>query len=73
MAKGPLGQKRPAGAIGCAVMVAEIATREAQDTIKKLSGLTKSGQAWAVTRSLSLSSAERSVISYKAASARWRK
>jgi hypothetical protein len=71
MAKGPQGQKRPADAIGCAVMVAKIATGEIQDTIKAPSGKTKSGQAGATARAKSLSPEERAAISYKAASVRF--
>lgn len=71
MAKGPQGQKRPADAIGCAVMVAKIATGEIQDTIKKPSGRTKSGQAGAAARAAALTSEQRSEIARKAAEARW--
>jgi hypothetical protein len=71
MGKGPLGQKRPADAIGCAVMVAKIATGEIQDTIKKPSGRTKSGQAGAAARAKKLSPDERHAIASNAARARW--
>lgn len=71
MARGPQGQKRPADAIGCAVMVAKIATGEIRDTIKKPSGRTKSGQAGAAARAASLTAEERSDIARKAVEARW--
>lgn len=73
MAKGPQGQRRPADAIGCAVMVAKIATGEIQDAVKTPSGRTKSGKAGALARAASLSPEERTAISYKAASVRWGK
>lgn len=71
MAKGPQGQKRPADAIGCAVMVAKIATGEIQDNIKEPSNKTKSGLAGAAARANSLTAEQRSEIARKAAEARW--
>ena len=69
MPKGPKGQKRPADVIGCAVMVAKIATGEIEDkfpTAKRKGGL-KGGPA----RSKKLSAKKRSEIAKKAALARW--
>ena len=71
MAKGPQGQKRPADAIGCAVMVARIATGEIDDTVKKPSGRAKSGQAGAAARANALTAEQRSEIARKAAEVRW--
>jgi hypothetical protein len=55
MPKGPQGQKRPADVIGCAVMVAEIAT----------------GKTGAEARATKLTQEERSAIAIKAAARRW--
>ena len=71
MPKGPQGQKRPADAVGCAVMVAKIATGEIEDTRSEAPGRRKSGQAGGRARAQTLTSEERSKIAKKAASARW--
>ena len=47
MPTGPKGEKRPADMIGCATMVAQIATGEIQEVATKKSGRTRSGQAGA--------------------------
>ena len=70
MPKGPQGQKRPADVIGCAVMVAKIATGEIEETPKP-SGRVKSGQAGAKARAQKLTAKERHEIAKKAAAARW--
>ena len=70
MPKGPQGQKRPANAIGAAVMVAQIATGEVEDN--KKSGRVNSGKAGGAARSESLSSEQRSEIARKAAQKRWK-
>lgn len=69
MPKGPKGEKRPADAIGNAVMIARIATGEIEDNQK--SGRVKSGQAGAKARMQNLSSEQRSEIARKAAAKRW--
>jgi hypothetical protein len=69
MPKGPRGETRPADVIGAAVMVARIATGEAEDT--KRSGRVRSGVAGASARAKSLSAEKRSEIAKKAAKARW--
>lgn len=69
MPKGPNGEKRPADLIGAAVMVAKIATGEAEDNPK--SGRVKSGKAGGRARASSLTAEERSEIARKAAKARW--
>ena len=69
MPKGPNGQKRPADAIGCAVMVAKIATGECEDT--HTSGRKRSGLAGAKARNAALSAEKRSEIAKAAANARW--
>lgn len=72
MPKGPKGQKRPADAIGCAVMVARIATGEEEDTAYAVPNRAKSGRAGARARSDVLSAAERKDTARKAASERWK-
>ncbi|HHG90980.1 MAG TPA: RNA-binding protein [Devosia sp.] len=69
MPKGPQGQKRPADAIGAAVMVARIATGEIKDNQK--SGRVRSGKAGARARAAALTKEQRSEIARKAAEARW--
>ena len=69
MPKGPQGQKRPADAIGAAVMVARIATGEIKDNQK--SGRVRSGKAGAKARASNLTGEQRSEIARKAAEARW--
>lgn len=45
MLKGPNGQRRPADVVGCAVMVAKIATGEVGDELREPSGRVRSGRA----------------------------
>lgn len=73
MPKGPKGEKRPADAIGCAVMVARIATGEMEEELPAMSGRTRSGKAGGVARREALNEAERSAIAKGAANARWKK
>lgn len=69
---GPNGQKRPADAIGAAVLVGRIATDDEQDAAAECSGRRKSGIAGAKARRASLSEEERSEIAKRAAQARWK-
>ena len=71
MPKGPQGQKRPADVIGNAVLVAKIATGEAEETGYKQSAKAKSGRAGAKARAEKLTAEERSKIAKKAAAGRW--
>lgn len=73
MPKGPNGEKRPADAIGCAVMVARIATGEQEDTGYVSKNRRKSGVAGAKARMESTDAKRRSEIATKAAQARWRR
>lgn len=73
MAKGPQGQRRPADVVGCAVMVAKIATGEIDEETSKPSGKVRSGKAGARARAKKLSVEERSEIARVAAFARWGK
>lgn len=70
MPKGPSGEKRPADAIGLAVMVGKIATGEIEETPDKpATGKAKAGTA----RAASLTADRRSEIARLAASRRWDK
>lgn len=72
MPRGPQGQKRPAGTVECAVMVARIATGEIEEDMTSPSGRVRSGKAGAVARAKSLSAEEKRSIAKRAAIARWR-
>lgn len=73
MTKGPNGEKRPADAIGRAVMVARIATGEERDTGYVSKNRRNSGIAGAEARMRNTDAITRSEIAAKAANARWRK
>jgi hypothetical protein len=73
MPKGPQGQKRPADAIGLAVLVGKIATGEVEDT-KRDAGTEanrKGGLKGGKARAAKLSPAKRKAIAKKAAAKRW--
>ncbi len=72
MSRGPRGEKRPADAIGAAVMVAKIATGEIEDKGHTAPGRRKSGKAGAKARMGSLTAEQRSAIAKTAAAARWK-
>ena len=63
MPRGPQGQKRPADAIGNAVMVARIATGEIEATTLKQPAKRKSGMAGAKARVSATTKAQRSELS----------
>lgn len=75
MPKGPKGEKRPADAVGAAVMVAKIATGEVEEDAFDLGkeyarkGGLKGGRA----RAEKLSPEQRREIARKAANVRWQK
>lgn len=71
MLKGPTGEKRPANAIGRAVMMAQIATEEQEDTGYVSKNRRKSGVVGAKARMQKLSAEDRSEIATGAAKARW--
>jgi hypothetical protein len=73
MPRGPQGQKRPAGTVECAVMVAKIATGEIEEKVTLPSGRVRSGKAGAAARARSLTDIERSTIASNAAAAKWSK
>jgi hypothetical protein len=74
MPKGPQGQKRPADAIGLAVMIGKIATGEIEDDVRPETQLHRAGgRAGGTARAKSLTSEQRAEIARLAAEARWKK
>jgi hypothetical protein len=79
MPRGPRGEKRPADAIGCAVMVAKIATGEIEDTVPTPESEGKNPAAVALgrmggkARAEGMSARKRKEIARKAAEKRWEK
>lgn len=73
MPKGPNGERRPADAVGLAVMVGRIATGEEVDTAYVSKNRRKSGVAGAEARMGTVDAGRRSEIATKAATARWSK
>ncbi len=74
MPKGPKGEKRPADAVGAAVMVAKIATGEIEDELTddgKNKAAVELGQKGGKARAEKLSAERRREIAQKAAKARW--
>ena len=73
MPKGPRGEKRPADAIGLAVLIGKIATGEIEDERdeKLASAAAEMGRAGGKARSVSLSAERRREIASKAAKTRW--
>jgi len=76
MPKGPNGEKRPADAVGLAVLIARIATGEIEDA-RPDDGKDKAAQAMGkkggAARAASMSTERRAEIAKAAATARWRK
>jgi hypothetical protein len=77
MPRGPKGEKRPADAIGAAVMVGRIATGEIEEEAEiekpEVAFARLGGQKGGPARAATLSSDERRRIAKAAAEARWRK
>ena len=74
MPKGPQGQKRPADAIGLAVMIGKIATGEiADETIAETKPCRDHGKAGGLARAITLTAEQRREIARTAADARWKK
>lgn len=71
MPRGPQGQRRPADAVGCAIMVAKIATGEVVEDVLVRSGRVRSGIAGAKARMQTTTKGHRKKIAEKAAAARW--
>ena len=75
MPKGPKGQKRPADAIGLAVMIGKIATGEVDDKIEddgKDPAAKALGAKGGKARAAKLTPEQRSAIAKKAAAKRWK-
>ena len=72
MPKGPNGERRPAGVVGCAVKVAQIATGEIED-IKSPTypNRAKGGRVGGEARKAALSPERRSEIARDATAVRW--
>jgi hypothetical protein len=71
--KGPNGEKRPADAIGLAVMIGKIATGEIEDAREATSAAASVlGRKGGKARASKLSAEERTEIARKGANARWR-
>ena len=69
---GPKGEKRPADMVGCAIVVAQIATGEIREAVALKSGRVRSGQAGARARAEKSTAKERSEIARRAAAGRWK-
>lgn len=73
MPKGPNGEKRPADAIGLAVMIGKIATGEIEDTRDASSAAAQLGSLGGKARATALDPQKRREIAQKAAAKRWEK
>jgi hypothetical protein len=74
MPKGPRGEKRPADAIGRAIMVAKIATGEVEDEREELaSAAAQLGSKGGKARAAKLTKEQRAEIARKAAEKRWKR
>ena len=74
MPKGPRGEKRPADAIGRAVMIAKIATGEVEDEREGVtSAAAQLGSLGGKKRAETMSPERRSEIAKRAAQKRWQK
>jgi len=72
MPKGPRGEKRPADAIGLAVMIGKIATGEIEDTADTTkSAAAQLGSLGGKKRAETMSPERRSEIARQAAAKRW--
>ena len=74
MPKGPRGEKRPADAIGAAIMVGRIATGEIEDERHELkSAAAQLGSKGGKKRAENMTPERRKEIAQKAAAQRWKK
>lgn len=74
MPKGPNGQKRPADAIGLAVMIGKIATGEVEDTRDDVSSAAaQMGKLGGKARAAAMTPERRAEIAKAAAATRWGK
>ncbi len=72
MPRGPKGEKRPADAIGNAIMVAKIATGEIEDTVSDKARV-RAGTKGGAARARHMTPEQRAEAAKLAAQARWRK
>ena len=75
MPRGPKGEKRPADAVGAAVIVARIATGEVEEAAAddgKNKAAVELGRRGGQARAAKLSKERRAEIAKKAAAARWK-
>ena len=73
MPKGPNGQKRPADAIGLAVMIGKIATGEIEDNAEAIKVASTAKSKGGDARARILTAEQRSKIAKAAANSRWGK
>ena len=73
MPKGPRGEKRPADAIGRAVMIAKIATGEIEDERPLSSAAAELGSKGGKKRAENMTPERRKEIAQKAAAKRWKR
>ena len=74
MPRGPKGEKRPADAIGNAVMIAKIATGEIEEgSAPETNAAATLGRRGGKARAANLTPEQRSEIAKTAAAARWKK
>lgn len=73
MPKGPKGERRPADAIGAAIMVAKLATGEVTENAAIKSAAAELGSKGGKARAAALTKKKRSDIAKKAAAKRWDK
>ena len=74
MPKGPRGEKRPADAIGLAVMIGKIATGESEDDRDDVkSAAAALGSTGGKARAANMTAERRAEIARKAAAKRWQK
>lgn len=72
MPKGPRGEKRPADAVGRAIMVAKIATGEVEDGRELSSAAAELGRKGGKKRAANMTPERRREIAKSAAKARWK-
>lgn len=73
MPKGPNGEKRPADAIGLAVMIGKIATGEIDDDRRVASAAAQMGKLGGKARAAAMTPERRAEIAKAAATKRWNK
>ena len=72
MSKGPRGEKRPADAIGRAVMIGKIATGEIEEELDVKNAAAELGRRGGKARAEKMTPERRAEIARKAAETRWK-